>query len=125
MYPLYISNMQRNYDKLGKAQFNSLRFLLDSGSIFFIITGKNRPKFTKETCICWNKQGGCFNTNYTSKVQVVLSELYEAKSVGWNLHKDDKKITHKYDIKLGHDILYKLNIYLCFYGRIIMLNVGK
>ena len=56
--------------RIGKAKFNSLKIILDSGARYSIIIGKYaqklRNKITK--LVHWSTQEGNFNTNYTSKV---------------------------------------------------------
>ena len=48
-------------------------------------------------------QGGDFNTNYTSKEEIVLNELDTTKSVTWNFHIDESQGTHRDDMILGRD----------------------
>ena len=56
--------------RLGKAEFNLPRIILDYGSRSSIILGKHIQKLREETTkpVCWSKQGGYFNTNYKSKL---------------------------------------------------------
>ena len=68
---------------VGKSKFNFLRILLYSEPRSSIILDKHiqelRNKITNT--IHWSKQGGVFNTTYTSKVYIVLPELYAMKNV--------------------------------------------
>ena len=59
---------------LAKNFFNSLRIILYSGAISYIILGKHTKKLRKKNTnpVRWSTQGGGFNTNYTSKVEIVL-----------------------------------------------------
>ena len=52
----------------------------------------------------WITQGGDFNTSYNSKVEILLPELDEAKSMTWNLYVGDFQGKHIYDMILGRDI---------------------
>ena len=47
---------------------------------------KMRKKMTNT--VCFSTQVGGFNTNDTSKVEIVLPELYETKIVTWYFHVD-------------------------------------
>ena len=88
---------------LGNAKFNSLRIPLDPGASSLIILGKHVKKFQniKTKHIRLSKKGGDFNTNYTSKVEIILTDLYMTKSVMWNFHMDNSQGTHKYVMILG------------------------
>ena len=55
-------------------------------------------------------QGGDFNINQRSKVQIVLPEIYATKSVTWNFHMNDSQVPHMYGMILGWDIFSELNI---------------
>ena len=61
----------------------------------------------------YSTQGGDFNTNYTSKVGIVLPELYATKIVMQTFHVDDLYGNNRHNIILGRDIWSKLKIYLC------------
>ena len=50
-----------------------------------------------------------FNTKYTSKIEILLPELYALKIVAWNFHMDDSQENHSYNIILGYDIWSKIN----------------
>ena len=41
-------------------------------------------------------------------------ELFENKSIEWNLHVDAIPSPHHYDMRLGHDIMSELGITLHF-----------
>ena len=60
--------------------------------------------------VYWSTQESEFNTNYISKVEVVLPKLYPMKKLAWNFHMDDSQVKHKQNMILVHDILFKLNI---------------
>ena len=79
-----------------------------------------RKKTTKT--VHWSIQGGNFNTNYTSKVEIVLPKLDIIKSVTWNFHVDVSQGKRRYNMILGHDILSKLKIYLCLSDNTIRAN---
>ena len=64
--------------------------------------------------VCRITKGGEFNSKYTSKVEIVLTDKYETKSVTWNFHEDYLQGNRRYDMILGINIFYKLNIDLCF-----------
>ena len=85
--------------KLGKTKFNSLGILLYHRAISCIIPGKYmqtlRNKSTKP--VRWITQGGDLNTNYTSKLENLLPDIDEKKSVKWNLYVDELQGTHRYD----------------------------
>ena len=91
---------------LGKANIYSLMFILYYGDIYYIISGKQaqklRNKNTKQ--LHRSTQGGDFNTNSTSKVEIVLPGIDEMKSMTWNFHVDDLQGTHRYDMKPGSNI---------------------
>ena len=69
-------------------------------------------------------QRGDFNNNFTSKVGIVLPEIYATKTVTWNFHVNEFQGSHKYDIIPGLDILYKLNMDLCLSNNTIRVNRG-
>ena len=48
----------------------------------------------------WRTQGGGFNKNYTSKVEMVLPELDLMKKLSWDFHVDDLQGNHGYDMIL-------------------------
>ena len=48
-------------------------------------------------------QGGDFNTNYTSKEEIVLNELDTTKIVTWDFRIDESQGTHTYVMILGLD----------------------
>ena len=93
-------------DRLGRGKFDSLRIIIDSGSSSYIIIGKHAPKLRKKITkpFRWSTQGGDFNTNSTSKVEIVLPGIDEMKSMTWNFHVDDLQGTHRYDMKPGSNI---------------------
>ena len=72
----------------------------------------------------WSKKVGDFNTHYTSKVEIVLPELDATKSVMWNFHLDELQGNHRYNIILGHNILFKLKNGLRFSDNTTRLNIG-
>ena len=84
--------------------------------------GKLQIKMTKP--VHWNAQVGKFNTNYTSKVEIVMTKLDATKFLTWNLYLSDLKVKHRYDMILVCDILYKLKIYLLFSNNTIRVNRG-
>ena len=45
----------------------------------------------------WITQGGDLNTNYTSKLENLLPDIGEKKSVKCNLYVDELQGTHRYD----------------------------
>lgn len=83
---------------------------------------KIRNKNTKS--VRWSTQGGYFNSNYTRKVEILLSELDEMKSVTYNLHVYDSQENHRYDMILGPNILSEIKIDLFFSDNIIRGNEG-
>ena len=67
--------------RLSKFKFGSPRILLDFRDISNIILGKYTHKLIKKNTnqVLWGTQGGDFNTNYTSKVEILLPEIYATK----------------------------------------------
>ena len=67
-------------------------------------------------------QGGEFNTNYASKVEIVMSNIDAMKNVIWNFQMDVLQDTNRYTMILGQDILSEINIELCLYDNYIRGN---
>ena len=67
-----------------------------------------KNKTTKK--VHWITQGDDFNTNYTSNVEMVLTYLDATKSVTCNFHMDNLQDLHRYDMILGRNVFYELNI---------------
>ena len=110
--------------RLGNAKFNSPMILIDYGASSSIIICKHvqKPRKKRTKQICRTTQGGDVITNYTRKVWIVLPELDETKIVTCNFYMDDLQVFHRYGIILGHDILSKLNMDLCFSNNTIRVN---
>ena len=64
-------------------------------------------------------QGGFFQTNYKSNLEVVLPEFDAAKSMKWEFHVDDSQGDHNYNMILVRDILSELKIDLFLSDDII------
>ena len=66
------------------------RVLLYSRERSSIIRDKNMQKLWKKNTawVHFSAEGGDFNTNYTSKVEIVIPEIYWMKIVKWNFHLD-------------------------------------
>ena len=111
--------------KLGKVKLNYLKILLGSGESYSIVLGK-------DTQICektdhaghQENQGGEFQTRHQRKVEIVLLELDATKSITWNFYVDELHRNHTYNTLLGRDILFELQICLCFSNNKIRGNGG-
>ena len=86
--------------------------LLEYRSRYSINLGKNMQKFQEKKTkqVHWLTQRSYLNTNYTSKAEILLPELYSTKDVACNFHVGDLKGCHRYDMIQGHDIFSELNI---------------
>ena len=111
--------------RLYKANFNLICILLYYGARSFIILGKHMQIFWKKNTkqVRWSTQGGDFNTKYTSKVENVMPGIDVKTIVIWNFHVGGWQITHRYDMILGRNIFYGLNINLCLPYNIIRVNI--
>ena len=72
----------------------------------------------------WSTQGVDFNTNYTSKLEILLLELDKTESATFNFHVDGFQGNHIYNIIPERDILLELKIYPCFSEDISRVNGG-
>ena len=72
--------------------------------------------FSTQWCDC--------NTDFTSKIQILLTELDVRKMITWNYHVDESQGKHKYDMILGRDIFSELKIVLYFYNNTIWVDGG-
>ena len=106
--------------------FCSPRILLYSGSSSSVILGKHAQKLQNNITkpVHWSKKGCRFNTNYTSKVEIVLSEIDAMKIRMQKFYMDDSQVCHRYEMIPLLNILPKLNIYLCLPNINIRENVG-
>ena len=68
----------------------------------------------KPNPVNFSAQVGNFNTNYTSKVEIVLTELDSTNIVMRDFHVDDLQVNHRNGTK----------IYLSFPNNTIRVNVG-
>ena len=67
-----------------------------------------------DTTSSWIMKGGNFQTSKKCKTTFILKEVFENKSIEWNLHVDYTPGLHCYDMILGHDIMSELRIMLDF-----------
>ena len=59
--------------RLGKANFHSLRIVMDSRAILSIVLGKHTKKRNQKTYLFkWSTQGGDFQTNHTANIEFIL-----------------------------------------------------
>ena len=102
--------------QLGMSIFKKIRILLDSGSSGSIILEKfvRKLHMQNDTTTSWITKGGNFQTSKKCKTTFILKELYENKSIEWNLHVDSTPSPHQYDMILGHNIMSELGITLDF-----------
>ena len=107
--------------QLGKSRFKKIRILLDSGSSGSIILEKFVRKLCmqNDTTTSWIMKGGNFQTSKKCKTTFILKELFENKSLEWNLHVDSTPGPHWYDMILGRNIMSKLGITLDFKDQTI------
>ena len=77
----------------GKAKFSSLRILLYYEAISSTIRGKYMIKLRNNmtNTVHSSTKGGGFNTNYISKVEIVLPKL-DKRIMAWNFHVDDCRV---------------------------------
>jgi len=108
--------------QLGKSTYEKIRILLNSGSSGFIIVEQfvRKLRLTNDTKTSWSTKGGNFQTSKKCKTTLILNELYENKSIEWNLYVDSTAGPHCYDMILGHDILSELGISLDFKEQMMM-----
>ena len=72
----------------------------------------------------WSTQRGYINTNYTIKVEVLLTGLYVTKFSTWNFCVYKSLGNHRYDIIIGHDMPSKIKLDLCLSKNKMSVNRG-
>ncbi len=65
-------------------------------------------------------QGGIFQTEYCSKVQLSLPEFYYQKLIKWSVYVNDRKTDFDYDMIIGLNLLKELGIILNFGAEMII-----
>ena len=63
--------------RLDQDRFDSLRIILDPGESSSIVIGKHTQKSQNKINkpVHWSTQGGDFQKNYTTNVEIILPEL--------------------------------------------------
>ena len=99
-------------DRIGKAKFNLLPIILDSGESSYIVLGKYTHKLRKKKTkqVHWITQVGNFKENYMTNLEIIQKKMDAMKSVKCNFHMDDSQGNHSYDMILGRDFIQIKNI---------------
>ena len=102
--------------RLGKANYCTLRILLESGAISSTVLEKQiqTPPHKNTQPVKWSTQGGDVLTTYKTNVEFVLPELDVTKSLTWSFHVNDSQKKSRYDMIIGQDLLLEIKLDLCF-----------
>ena len=102
--------------RLGKAEYHTIRILLESGASSSIVLGKHTQKLRhkKTQPVKWSTQGGEFLTAHKTNVELVSPELDAKKSMECIFLMDSSQNSSRYDMIIGRDLLLELKLYLRF-----------
>ena len=113
----------RFQEKHGTPKYSYVKALCDSGSSESLIEQKFAQKLrSRETPKeRWNTAAGTFTTNRRAKINMQLIDLSDTLTITGNLHLCEK-ISPRYDMVLGRNILSELGIVLDFAKGLIHMG---
>ena len=107
-------------ERHGTPRCIALRALLDSGTSSTILEAKHAKKLRKkkDSSTTWSTAAGTFNTSLKAKVHMQLPQLSDSLVIDTDVHLANK-ISPRYDMIIGRDLMRELGIKLDFGNDVI------